>query len=193
MLGHVFGYARTSTFDQTAGIEAQIRDLKAAGCTKIFCEQLTSVIAKERDQLAAAIDYLREGDVLVVTKLDRLARSLPHLNQVIETIRGKCAELRILNMGVDTTSATGRKLLQMLGSVAEFEREVMLESQREGIARAKSVGKYKGRKPTARVKAPAVLELNAEGIGATEISKRLQIGRASVYRILNDPTVRQAA
>lgn len=179
------GYARTSTLDQKASIEAQARDLNVAGCQKLFSEQVSSVDVTNREQLAQALDFIREGDALVVTKLDRLARSVGHLLTIMDTIKAKGADLRILNMGIDTATPTGKLMLTVLGGIAEFEREIMLERQREGIAKAKADGKYKGRKPTARAKEEDVLRLKAEGIGATEIAKRLGIGRASVYRILD--------
>lgn len=179
------GYARTSTLDQKASIEAQARDLTAAGCEKLFSEQVSSVDVTNREQLAQALDFIREGDALVVTKLDRLARSVGHLLTIMEKIKAKGADLRILNMGIDTATPTGKLMLTVLGGIAEFEREIMLERQREGIAKAKADGKYKGRKPTARAKEEDVLRLKAEGVGATEIAKRLGIGRASVYRILD--------
>lgn len=182
----IFGYARTSTIDQKAGLEAQIEELKGVGAEKLFVEQVSSVDIKEREQLAAALDYMREGDTLVVTKLDRLARSVAHLLELVEAIEAKRASLRILSMGIDTGTATGKLMLTVLGGVAEFERSIMLERQREGIAKAKAAGKYKGRKPTARAKAEQVIALNREGLGATQISRKLEIGRASVYRILND-------
>lgn len=184
----LIGYARTSTLDQKASIEAQARDLEAAGCGKVFREQVSSVDVANRDQLAQALDYIREGDSLVVTKLDRLARSVAHLLTIMDTIRAKGAALRILNMGIDTATPTGKLMLTVLGGIAEFEREIMLERQREGIAKAKAEGKYKGRKATARAKEDDVLRLKAEGVGATDIAKRLGIGRASVYRILQGDT-----
>ena len=180
----LIGYARTSTLDQKAGLEGQLRDLEAVKCNRVYKEQVSSVDVKERHQLALALDQLRAGDTLIVTKLDRLARSVPHLLEVLEVVTGKGASLRILGMGIDTGTPTGKLMLTVLGSVAAFEREIMLERQREGIAKAKAAGKYKGRKPTAMAKADDVKRLQAEGIGATEIARRLNIGRASVYRIL---------
>ncbi|WP_193366912.1 recombinase family protein [Pelagibius marinus] len=180
------GYARTSTLDQKASIEAQVRDLKAAGCEKLFSEQVSSVDVEKREKLSQALDFIREGDTLVVTKLDRLARSVAHLLAIMEKLKTKGANLRILNMGIDTSTPTGKLMLTVLGGIAEFEREIMLERQREGIAKAKAAGKYKGRKPTARAKADEVLALKQEGVGPTEIAKRVGIGRASVYRILAD-------
>jgi DNA invertase Pin-like site-specific DNA recombinase len=178
------GYARTSTLDQTAGIEAQERELFALGCDKIFREQVSSVDMPERTQLTEAIAYLREGDVLVVTKLDRLARSVRHLLDVLKEVTDKGANLRIIGLGIDTATPTGRLMLNLLGSIAEFERDIMLERQREGIAKAKAAGKYKGRKPTAQAKAAEVMKLHKAGVGASEIARQVGIGRASVYRIL---------
>lgn len=126
----------------------------------------------------------RENDVLVATKLDRLARSVRDLMNIVEVVRTKGASLRILAMNLDTGSPTAQLMLGILGSVAHFEREIMLERQREGIAKAKAEGKYRGRKPTARAMAHDVRRLHAEGVGATEIAKRRGIGRASVYRVL---------
>ncbi len=181
---HLIGYARTSTLDQKAGLEAQQRDLEAQGCHRIFVEQVSSVDVKERQELVRAIDHIRSGDTLIVTKLDRLARSSQHLLEILEALTSKGAALRILNMGIDTGTPTGKLMLTIMGGVAEFEREIMLERQREGIAKAKAEGKYKGRKPTAQAKAGEVRTLHSEGVGPTEIARRLGIGRASVYRIL---------
>jgi DNA invertase Pin-like site-specific DNA recombinase len=178
----LIGYARTSTLEQRAGLDAQKKELQAAGCARLHAEQISSVAA--RPKLERALEDLRPGDVLVVTKLDRLARSVRDLMATVDAIAAKGASLRILAMNLDTGTPTGRLMLGVLGSVAQFEREIMLERQREGIAKAKAEGKYRGRKPTAREKAADVKRLHADGIGATEIAKRLGIGRASVYRAL---------
>ncbi len=184
--GVLVGYARTSTIDQQAGLEAQLRDLDACGCKKVFREQVSSV--GERAQLEAALDYAREGDTLVVTKLDRLARSARHLSELVETLERKGVTLRILNFGgdvVDTRGAAGRLMLNMFAAMAQFEREMMLERQREGIAKAKAQGKYKGRKPTARAKADDAVRLFREGKRVAHIAAELGIGRGSVYRALD--------
>ena len=139
----------------------------------------------QREKLAEALTFAREGDTLVATKLDRLARSVAHLVEILGQLEAKGVALRILDMGIDTSTPTGKLMLTILGGVAEFEREIMLERQREGIAKAKAAGKYRGRKPTARARADEVLELHRNGVGGTEIAKRLGIGRASVYRIIN--------
>jgi len=181
----IIGYARTSTTDQKAGLEAQLRDLSAAGASRIFQEELSSVATK-RPALERALDYVREGDTLVVTKLDRLARSVADLVAITETLRTKGVALRILSMNLDTATPTGKLMLNLLGAIAEFERELMLERQREGIAKAKTEGKYKGRAPTARAKAEDVLRLKAGGMTADAIATKLGIGRASVFRILKE-------
>ncbi|MBR0660208.1 recombinase family protein [Neoroseomonas oryzicola] len=181
----VIGYARTSTVEQEAGLEAQQRDLAAAGCTRVYAERVSSVAT--RPQLTEALGYLRDGDVLVVTKLDRLARSVADLLGIIARLEERKVGLRVLSMGgaeVDTRTPTGRLMLTMLGAVAEFERALMLERQREGIAKAKAEGKYQGRVPTAQRQADAVRQLKAEGVRPVDIARRLGIGRASVYRIL---------
>ncbi len=167
-------YARTSTVEQEAGLEAQVRDLTAAGCERTFAERVSSV--GQRKEMEAAIAFMRQGDTLVVTKPDRLGR-----------LEAKGVALRVLSMGgqeVDTRAPTGRLMLTMLGAVAEFERSLMLERQREGIAKAKAEGKYQGRAPTAQRQAETVRQMKAEGVRPTEIARRLGIGRASVYRIL---------
>ncbi len=176
------GYARTSTLEQEAGFTAQLRDLTSEGCEKIFQEQVSSVA--KRAELESALEFIREGDCLVVTKLDRLARSVTHLGEIVKTIQNKKADLKILNLGIDTSTATGKLILNVMGSISEFEREMMLERQREGIAKAKADGKYKGRAPTARAKSDEVMKLAKQNIGATEISRQVGISRASVYRIL---------
>ena len=192
--GVLVGYARTSTTDQRAGLEAQLRDLKSAGCAKVFKEQVSSV--GERAQLEAALDYVREGDTVVVTKLDRLARSARGLSELVDRLESKGVALRILNFGggqVDTRGAAGRLILNVFAAFAQFEREMMLERQREGIAKAKADGKYKGRKPTARAKAADAVRLFQEGKRVAHIAKHLGVGRASVYRALDEAGLRQAS
>jgi len=178
------GYARTSTTEQDAGYEAQIEALGATGIDRIFKEQVSSVA--KRPELCAALDYLRDGDALVVTKLDRLARSVRHLGEIIEAVEAKGAGLRILDLNLDTRTATGKLILNVMGSVAQFEREMMLERQREGIAKARREGKYKGRQPTSREKCDEVLRLVREGVPKAVIARRLEIGRTTVHRIIDD-------
>lgn len=180
----LIGYARTSTTEQQAGLEAQLRGLQALGVEKVYSEQTSSV--GDRPKLTEALEFAREGDTLVVTKLDRLARSVSHLSELVATLDKRGVALRVLSLGVDTSTPTGKLMLNLLGSIAQFEREVMLERQREGIARAKLEGRYKGRKPTARLLAEQVQKLANEGVKRQVIAERLGIGVASVYRILKD-------
>jgi DNA invertase Pin-like site-specific DNA recombinase len=185
------GYARTSTLEQEAGLAAQERDLKGAGCEKVFAERVSSVA--RRDRLEAAIEFVRDGDTLVVCKPDRLARSTGDLLNIVGRLEGKGVGLIVLSMGgqqVDTRTATGKLMLTMLGAIAAFERDLMLERQREGIAKAKSEGRYQGRAPTARRKADEVRALWAQGVPANAIADRLQIGRSSVYRLIEGQEAR---
>jgi DNA invertase Pin-like site-specific DNA recombinase len=177
------GYARTSTRKQEAGLAAQLRTLlEQNGCEEIFQEQVSG--AEQRAQLNAAIRCLRPGDQLVVTKLDRFARSLEHAIKLERCIGVKGASLVILDPAVDTSTSIGRLMFNMIGAIAQFEREIMLDRQRDGIAVAQAAGKYVGRQPTARRKTGEVMALKAEGVANIEIARRLGIGIASVYRIL---------
>jgi DNA invertase Pin-like site-specific DNA recombinase len=179
----IIGYARTSTTDQVAGLEAQERDLVAAGARKVFAERVSSIATRPR--LAECLAYLRDGDVLTVTKPDRLARSTGELLNIVAELKGRGIELVVLSMGgapLDTRNPTATLMLTILGGVATWEREIMLERQREGIAKAKGQGKYLGRRRT--IDAKQVCALKAEGIGPAAIAKRLGIARTSVYRLL---------
>jgi DNA invertase Pin-like site-specific DNA recombinase len=178
------GYARTSTAEQLAGLDAQVRDLEAAGCERVWREQVSSVA--KRAELDKLIEFVREGDTVIVTKLDRLARSMADLWRLVEEFERKKVRLRILAIGLDSATASGRLMVNVFGAVAQFEREIMLERQREGIAAAKAEEKYKGRVPTARRQSDEVRSLAALGVKKTEIARRLHIGERSVYRILNE-------
>lgn len=183
--GQLVGYARTSTTDQKAGLAAQERDLHAAGCDRIFSEQTSAKDAK-RPELQRALDHLREGDTFIVTKLDRLARSVADLVDITSKLSCKGVALRILAMNLDTATPTGKLMLNLLGSIAEFERELMLERQREGIAAAKAEGKYKGRVPTAQRQADEIIRLKDEGKTVAEIMAKTGAGRSSVFSILKE-------
>jgi DNA invertase Pin-like site-specific DNA recombinase len=188
------GYARTSTADQQAGLAAQERDLRAAGCEKLFVEQVSSVA--QRDQLDAALAYLRDGDALMVTKPDRLARSTAELLTIEADLSKRGIGLVVLSMGgerLDTRNPTSKLMLTILAGVATWEREIMLERQREGIQAAKAAGAYKGRAPTARKQSAAVLARVKAGGKPAEIAAELGISRASVYRIMAAPAPAEAA
>jgi len=176
------GYARTSTADQTAGLDAQIRELKAAGCTKLFSEQTSSIA--QRPALAEYLRFLREGDTLICTKPDRLARNTAELLKIEADLSARGVGLVIQSMNLDTrngSNPTARLMLTILAGVATWEREIMLERQREGIAKAKAEGRYKGRPPS--IDRARVRELLTR-MTPTEAAKTLGVARSSVYRLL---------
>ena len=175
------GYGRVSSSGQSLDIQNDA--LIAAGCEKVFAEKISGRSTTDRDELANALDFVRDGDTLVVTRLDRLARSVGDLHRIIERLTEKKVAFRCLNQsGVDTDSSTGRLMLTILGAVACFENDIRRERQLEGIEKAKLAGKYRGRPVSidpARVK-----ELRQNGLGAAQIAKTMGIGRASVYRVM---------
>lgn len=175
------GYARVSSSSQS--LDIQLDQLREAGCDKLFSEKRSGTTTRGRHALEEALDYAREGDTLVVTRLDRLARSAADLHTLVSRLNAKGVGFRCLQQGaVDTTSSMGKLILSILGAVAEFETDIRRERQKEGIEKAKEAGVYKGRPVTIDV--ARVRELHDTGVGASEIAKRLQIGRASVYRLL---------
>lgn len=173
------GYARVSTLGQS--LDAQLQALTE--CSKIFQEKVSGA-KDDRPQLSLLLDFVREGDVVMVTKLDRLARNTRHLLEISEYLHAKRVALRILNLGVDTSTPTGKLMLTMIGAIATFERELMLERQAEGIELAKQRGAYKGRKPTAMLKGDEVQALAERGFAKAEIARRTGISVSSVQRIL---------
>ena len=172
------GYARVSTTGQS--LDAQLAALST--CDKVFQEKVSGA-KDDRPQLMLMLEFVREGDSVVVTKLDRLARNTRHLLEIAEFLANKKVTLKIQNLGIDTGTPTGKLMLTMVGAIATFERELMLERQAEGIAIAKSKGKYKGRAPTAMAKKNEVRTLLAQRVHKTEIAKRLGISLSSVQRI----------
>jgi DNA invertase Pin-like site-specific DNA recombinase len=174
------GYARVSTHDQD--LEVQLEALRRAGCDVIRAEKKSGTSTDGRTELATVLEFIRKGDALVVAKLDRLARSVADLSQIVKTLENKGASLQVLNANIDTSTASGKAFLGMLGVFAEFETNLRKERQLEGIAKAKAKGVYKGRPPS--IDAEAIRKLKAQGKGATEIASELGIGRASVYRML---------
>jgi len=182
----LIGYARTATTDQQAGFDAQLVELETYGCERKFKEQVSAVAS--RGELDRAIDMLREGDKLVVTKLDRLARNVMHMGELLQQIEAKGAGLVILSLGsetVDTTTATGKLILNMMVFVAQFEREMMKDRQVESIKRAKAEGKYKERVPTAMRQAGKVKALVEAGVQRVQVQEQLGISKASYYRCLS--------
>jgi DNA invertase Pin-like site-specific DNA recombinase len=175
-----YGYARVSTTDQDVAI--QVAALKAAGCEPIRSEKVSGTSRTGRDELGLLLQFMREGDELVVTRIDRLARSIGDLQDIVRDLRAKGVALRATEQPIDTSTAAGKCFLDMLGVFAEFETNLRKERQLEGIAKAKAAGVYKGRKPT--IPADEVKRLKAEGVPVTEIAETLGIARKSVYRAL---------
>jgi DNA invertase Pin-like site-specific DNA recombinase len=174
------GYARASSADQDVSI--QVATLKAAGCNPIRSEKRSGTSTEGRTELQTVVAFLRRGDTLTVTKIDRLARSIADLSTIVRELESKGVALKATDQPIDTSTAASKAFLGMLGVFAEFETNIRKERQLEGIAAAKAKGVYKGR--PASIEAADVARLKAEGLGATEIAKRLKIGRASVYRVL---------
>jgi DNA invertase Pin-like site-specific DNA recombinase len=177
----LYGYARVSTTDQDLSL--QEKTLRAAGCAVIRAEKRTGTRREGRAELQILLDFLRAGDTLVVTRIDRLARSVKDLQDIVHDLKGRGIALKATEQPIDTSSAAGKAFLDMLGVFAEFETNLRRERQREGIAAAKARGVYKGRKPS--IDHARVFALAAEGVGKAEIARRLGIGRASVYRVLD--------
>ena len=177
----LIGYARVSSTGQS--LDVQIDALTAAGCTKIYSEKRSGRTAADRPELARALDQLREGDTFIVTRLDRLARSVGDLHRIAAQLTEARVDFRCLQQGgVDTSTSAGKLTLAILGAVAEFENDIRRERQRDGINRAKQRGVYKGRPATIDV--TTIRSLHAQGQRPTIIARQLGIGRASVYRAL---------
>lgn len=191
-----YGYARTSTFDQQYGLEDQIAQLKKVGCDRVFFEQVSATDMKARIEWVTLMQGLKAGDVVTITKIDRAARNIADMVSITRALADKGASIRILDMNIDTTTATGTLMLNIFASVAQFERDQMLVRQRIGIEAAKLKDKelpleqrtYKGAKPTARAKAASVHALLAAGHSKEQVAKDLKIGIASVYRIIKART-----
>lgn len=182
----IYGYARTSTLEQVAGLADQIAKLKGAGCTDqtIYREQISSVKMEDRVEFAKVLRALTAGDVLVFSSLSRAARSMIHMVEIEAAVARASATIRILDLAIDTATSSGRLTFNLFASIAQFERENMLERQKVGIAAAKQRGVYTGRAPTAQAKSSKVVSLNAKGLTKQEIADACSIGIASVYRIL---------
>ncbi len=185
------GYCRTSTADQLAGLAAQERDLTAAGAERIVTEQVSSV--KQRPGLDRCLASLGPGDVLMVTKPDRLARSTSHLLSIVEDLNARGIGLILLSMGgerVDTRNPTSKLILTVLAAIAAFEREIMLERQREGLAKAKANGRMRGRQP--KHDWDQIRHL-VEEVGASEAARRMGVARSWVYSVVGKAKVAEGA
>lgn len=177
----VYGYARASTLAQD--VTLQETALRRAGCDVIRSEKASAATRAGRSELALLLQFLRPGDTLMVTRIDRLARSIKDLQDIVHELRQKGVALQATEQPIDTATAAGKAFLDMLGVFAEFETNLRRERQMEGIAQAKAKGVYKGRK---RAIDPAEVRRlrDEEQLGPTAIAERLGIGRASVYRAL---------
>lgn len=176
----IIGYARVSSDDQDCSVQEDA--LRAAGCTLIRSEKKSGTTTEGRHELNTLLSFIRKGDTLMVTRIDRLARSVADLEKIVAGLKAKGAFLRATEQPIDTSTPAGLAFLQMLGVFAQFETAIRKERQLEGIAKAKANGVYKGRKPSVDV--AAVRLLRNDGVGPSDIAKRLGIGRASVYRAL---------
>jgi DNA invertase Pin-like site-specific DNA recombinase len=175
----LYGYARVSTNDQDFTLQEQA--LRAAGCEVIRAEKVTGTSRTDRTELQVLLDFLRRGDTLVVTRIDRLARSIKDLQDIVYTLKEQGVTLKAIEQPIDTRSAAGKAFLDILGVFAEFETNLRRERQLEGIAAAKSRGVYRGRKPSVNTAEIQRLRLE-DKLGATEIARRLGVCRATVYR-----------
>lgn len=178
-----YGYARVSTTDQDLSLQEEA--LRAAGCEVVRAEKRSGTTTSGRTELETLIAFARKGDSIIVTRIDRLARSIADLAALVRTLESNGVTLRATEQPVDTSTAAGRCFLQMLGVFAEFETAIRRERQLEGIAKAKAEGVYKGRRPS--IDPVQVRALVDQGLGGTEIARQLGIGRASVYRLLGRP------
>lgn len=182
--GDLIGYARVSTPDQN--IDLQIQALKAAGCRRVFTD-VVSGVKSDRPGLSDALEYMRAGDTLVMWKLDRLGRSLPHLIELIETLRQRDMGFKTLTDAIDTTTPSGRLVFHLFAALAEYERELIRERTIAGLAAAKAQGRTGGRKP---VVTPAIrkraLEMREKGLSIRAIAAALKVGKSALYNALND-------
>ena len=176
-----YGYARVSTFDQDLTIQRTA--LKAAGCGVVRAETASGTRRDGRTELQVLLDFVQPGDMLVVTRIDRLARSMKDLQDIVHELKAKGVSLRAIEQPVNTSTAAGKAFLDMLGVFAEFETNLRRERQLEGIKAAKAKGIYKGRKPSIDIAEVRRLS-DDEKLGPTMIARKLGIGRASVYRVL---------
>lgn len=176
----LIGYARVSSAGQS--LEVQHDALTAAGCEKLFAEKESGTTTDNRKALADALDFVREGDTFIVTRIDRLARSVADLEAIVAKVKAKGAFLKAVEQPIDTSTPAGVAFLQMLGVFAQFETAIRKERQMEGIAKAKAEGRYTGRKP--EVDVAMVKALRADGVRPVDIAARMKIARASVYRAL---------
>ena len=179
------GYARVSTLDQNPALQRDA--LAAAGCTKLF-EDRASGARADRPGLAQALAFLREGDVLVVWKLDRLGRSLPHLIETVAALAARGVGFRSLTEAIDTTTPGGRLVFHLFGALGQFERDLIRERTRAGLAAAAARGRKGGRKPVVTDdKLRRARALLAQGLTVREAAGRVRVGKTVLYEALRRP------
>ncbi|MGK2235442.1 MAG: DNA invertase Pin-like site-specific DNA recombinase [Pseudomonadota bacterium] len=176
------GYARVSTTDQS--LDIQIAKLEEACCDKVFTD-MASASNTKRDGFQALLSYLRAGDTLIVTRVDRIARSVLDLQTLVNLLKSNDIQLQALEQPISTDSASGKAFLDMLAVFAEFELNIRKERQLEGIAAAKKAGKYKGRKPISENVKLDIHRLHKQNQTITTIARELNISRNTVYKIIN--------
>lgn len=178
----LYGYARVSTTDQDLSLQVDV--LKAHGCEVIREEKKSGTSKEGRSELQTLLDFIRAGDTLVVTRVDRLARSIGDLQDIVRELRAKGASLKATEQPIDTSTAAGKAFLDMLGVFAEFETNLRRERQMEGIAKAKVAGVYKGGKR--RIDREAIRSAKAAGLPIAQIARENGCSRQTVYEILAD-------
>ena len=183
-----YGYARVSTLDQNTSIQKDA--LAASGCDRVWEEQASGTSRSTRPELTAVLSYLRQGDTLVVTRVDRLARSVKDLQDIVHELKDRGIHLQALEQPIDTSTAAGKAFLDMLGVFAEFETSLRKERQLEGIAKAKAKGVYKGKKPLSTDKKNQVIDLFSAGVKQVDIVNKTQLGRTTVHNILKEAGVK---
>lgn len=186
----LIGYARVSSVGQS--LDVQEAALLAVGCDRVFSEKRSGRKTSDREQLSLALDFIRDGDTLIVTRLDRLARSVIDLHQIIARVTAKSAAFRVLQQaGIDTGTSTGKLTLAVLAAVAEFETDIRAERQKDGIEAAKAKGVYKGRKAT--IDPAAIKAALADGESPSALSRRMGVARSTVYRLGSELAADKAA
>ncbi|AML53803.1 recombinase family protein [Falsihalocynthiibacter arcticus] len=188
----VFGYARVSTTDQKAGLDEQVRRLKElciGSDDDIIVEEISGTNVDDRKELVRLMGFMRRGDTLVTTKIDRLARSTKDLLSIYDDLAERNITIHILDMNIDTSTPTGRMIMTIIGAVAEFEVSMMKERQEVGIVAAKEAGRYKGRKPISDEKKEKIIADIKRGIGPQMISTHYKVSRATVYNIMKEAGV----
>lgn len=182
-MSELIGYARVSSLEQN--LDIQVEKLEQEGCSKIYQEKLSGVDSK-RPELAKCLDYVREGDTLIITRLDRLARSVLHLNQISQLLQEKKVEFKVIDQHIDTTTSLGRLMFNILGAFAEFENEIRKERQMDGILKAKKRGvQFGGQFKLTLEEVEELKRKREDGVLIRELMAEYNLSKATVYRYLN--------